>query len=169
MGGLEGPIDPVRHPLAHATPMASDSIIEDERQAAQGAAFGRLTRRAEFQRVSRGRRRSVEAFTLQAARREGAEETSVGPRVGFTVTKKVGSSVVRNRIRRRLKEALRAASPLEARPDCDYVVMARREALSRPFANLIDDLREAFRATVRGDKTDRRPAAGTRQSRDRRQ
>ena len=121
-------------------------------------AIGRLTRRAEFQRVSRGRRRPCEAFTLQAAQRP-AEDSAVGPRVGFTVTKKVGNAVVRNRIRRRLKEALAASLPLEARDDCDYVLMARREALARPFAALTDDLRKAFRAVGRNETSGRRPAA----------
>jgi ribonuclease P protein component len=122
-----------------------------------GQAIGRLKRRAEFQRVGRGRRRSFEAFTLQATARP-AEEAAESARVGFTVTKKVGNAVVRNRIRRRLKEALRAASPLETRADCDYVLVARREALGRPFAALIDDLRQAFRAIGRNDKDGGRPA-----------
>jgi ribonuclease P protein component len=123
-----------------------------------GQALGRLTRRAEFQRVSRGRRRSLEAFTLQSASRPAEEPAGETARVGFTVTKKVGGAVVRNRIRRRLKAALRAALPLEARADCDYVLMAWREALARPFAALIDDLRQAFRAIGRNDRDGRRPA-----------
>ncbi len=132
---------------------------DQDASASVGQSLGRLKRRAEFQRVSRGRRRAYEAFTLQASPRTLDEDADLGPRVGFTVTKKVGVAVVRNRIRRRLKEALRAASPLEAQPDCDYVVMARREALVRPFAVLIDDLRQAFRAVGRNDKDGRRPGA----------
>jgi ribonuclease P protein component len=123
-----------------------------------GQALGRLTRRAEFERASRGRRRSLEAFTLQAASRPAEEAVGEAARVGLTVTKKVGGAVVRNRIRRRLKAALRAALPLEARADCDYVLVARREALARPFAALVDDLRQAFRAVGRNDKDGRRPA-----------
>ena len=124
----------------------------DERPAATRV-FRRLKKRAEFQRVSRGARKSARAFALQAAERpaDGGPESA---RVGFTVTKKVGNSVVRNRVRRRLKEALRAAPPLEARRDHDYVVVARREALSEPFVALVDQFREAFRAlaTVRSDR-----------------
>jgi len=126
--------------------------------------FGRLRKRAEFQRVARGRRKALEAFTLQAAPREAGHDGPAGARVGFTVTRKVGNAVVRNRIRRRLKEALRAAHPLEVEPDCDYVLMARRDALARSFAALVEDLRQAFRAVGRKDrdKSDRangRPAA----------
>ena len=118
---------------------------------------GRLTKRAEFQRVSRGRRVSVETFTLQSNRRDAGEgESFSGPRIGLTVTKSVGGAVVRNRVRRRLKEALRAAAPLEAERDRDYVLMARREALGRRFAALVDDVRHAFRAARRQGAEGRR-------------
>ena len=118
--------------------------------------LGRLKRRAEFQRVSRGRRKPGPAFTLQAAERDPAAGVC-GPRVGVTVTRKVGGAVERNRVRRRLREAVRAALPLEAREDCDYVLLARREALSRNFGALVADLRDAFRAVSARSK-DFRPA-----------
>jgi len=132
-------------------------LREDGGSGRGGQLPGRLTRRAEFQRVSRGRRASVETFTLQSRRREetGKEPVS-GVRVGLTVTKSVGGAVVRNRVRRRLKEALRAAAPLEAEDDHDYVLMARREALSRRFAALVDDVRTAFRAARRRSADERR-------------
>jgi len=117
-----------------------------------GARFGRLRRRRDFQRVARGRRAAAEAFTLQAIQREEQEDGATGPRVGFTVTRKVGGAVERNRIRRRLKEALRAAGPLEAEGDHDYVLIARREALARSFAALLEDLRRAFRAVRRRER-----------------
>jgi ribonuclease P protein component len=105
----------------------------------------RLKRRAQFQRAARGRRSHVEPFVLQSLRRpEG--EPDVGARFGLTVTRKVGNAVVRNRIRRRLKEALRLAADLEARPDHDYVLVARIEALARPFEVLMKDLARALRA-----------------------
>jgi ribonuclease P protein component len=125
-------------------------LHEDGGSGRVGPLFGRLTKRAEFQRVSRGRRASVATFTLQSRRREaGANEAGRGARIGLTVTKKVGGAVERNRVRRRLKEALRAAAPLEAEGDHDYVLMARREALGRGFVALIDDVRTAFRVARR--------------------
>ena len=142
---------------------------EDGGPGPAGEPLGRLTRRAEFQRVSRGRRASVETFTLQARRREGTESEAVADaRVGLTVTKGVGGAVERNRVRRRLKEALRAAAPLETERDHDYVLMARREALGRRFAALVDDVRTAFRAARRrgGDGRGRGPADRTAQDRD---
>ncbi len=129
-----------------------NALREDGQPEPAGEPQGRLTKRAEFLRVARGRRVSAETFTLQSRRREAAErETSSRPRVGVTVTKSVGGAVERNRVRRRLKEALRAAAPLEARGDHDYVLMARREALGRRFAALVEDVRHAFRAARRGE------------------
>jgi ribonuclease P protein component len=125
-------------------------LHQDGRPAPAGEPLGRLTKRAEFQRVSRGGRVSVESFTLQSRRREGRGPEAMSARVGLTVTKSVGGAVERNRIRRRLKEALRAAAPLEAERDHDYVLMARREALGRRFAALVNDVRDAFRDARRG-------------------
>jgi ribonuclease P protein component len=89
----------------------------------------------------------MEAFALQSNRRAappGDAPDAKGARVGFTVTKKIGGAVVRNRIRRRLKEAVRLTPNLEARHDHDYVLMAQREALKRRFDLLQADLVKAF-------------------------
>ncbi|MDQ0316659.1 ribonuclease P protein component [Amorphus orientalis] len=100
----------------------------------------RLKKRAEFKSVARGVRAERPAFVLQA-RCEPAVETP--PRFGFTVTKKTGNSVERNRIRRRLKAAVdeRLAG---ARSGCAYVLVGRRAALSRSYADLLGDLELAF-------------------------
>ena len=141
---------------------------EDGGSGRSGQLFGPLTKRAEFQRVSRGRRASVETFTLQSRRREQTGKEAIpGARVGLTVTKGVGGSVERNRVRRRLKEALRAAAPLEAERDHDYVLMARREALGRRFNALIEDVRTAFRAARRGDADGRGRTPAKRTAKDR--
>jgi len=128
------------------------------------ARFKRLTRRAEFQRAARGKRAQDQAFTLQACRR-AAPDAVTGARIGFTVTKKVGNAVVRNRIRRRLREAIKRVSPDAALADHDYVVMAREAALRAEFAALVETLGRAFaeirRAKPRPGKSaetrDRRP------------
>jgi ribonuclease P protein component len=101
----------------------------------------RLKRRAEFLRVaSRGRKAAVHGLVLQAlARADG------GPaRIGFTVTKKVGNAVIRNRTRRRLKEAARLL--LRDRPvaSVDLVVIGRDSTRARPFPELMDDLQRAL-------------------------
>jgi len=126
-------------------------LREDAKPGPAGEPPGRLTRRAEFQRAARGRRSPTPTFTLQSRRREEADQEAVrGARVGLTVSRSVGGAVERNRVRRRLKAALRAAEPLEAESDHDYVLVARREALGSRFAALVDDVRHAFRAARRG-------------------
>jgi ribonuclease P protein component len=109
-----------------------------------------LKSRGEYLAVRAGARWAGEAFVVEAARRRsegpGAAETvpSGAPRFGFTVTKKMGNSVVRNRIRRRLK-AVVASMPADAAVTfCDYVLIARPPALKRPFEDLKADLEKAL-------------------------
>jgi ribonuclease P protein component len=65
--------------------------------------------------------------------------------VGFTVSRKVGNSVERNRVRRRLREIARSVLPGQARPDLDYVLVGRQAALSRDFAAMRQELIEALK------------------------
>ncbi len=82
----------------------------------------RLTRRAEFLLVAgKGRKAPVPGLVLQALPR--ADD---GPaRLGFTVTKKVGNAVVRNRTRRRLREAARAVLAETPVRGVDLVLIGR--------------------------------------------
>ena len=98
-----------------------------------------LKKRSEFLRVRGGLRWSVPAFVLEARRREGVE-TDAAARFGYTVSKKVGGAVVRNRVRRRLRALTAALSPGEAQPGFDYVIIARSAAIERTFIDLKADL-----------------------------
>lgn len=66
-------------------------------------------------------------------------------RVGFTVSRKVGDAVERNRVRRRLREIARMVIPAQGRPDLDYVLVGRQAALRRDFATLRQELVEALK------------------------
>jgi ribonuclease P protein component len=68
-------------------------------------------------------------------------------RVGFTVTKKLGNAVIRNRIRRRLRAAADRVMPARAKKGYDYVVIGRAQTLSRSFSALMDDLETALQRT----------------------
>ncbi|MBL9095411.1 MAG: ribonuclease P protein component [Alphaproteobacteria bacterium] len=100
----------------------------------------RLKTRADFLRLARGRKWAAPGLVLQMAPVEGDET-----RAGFTVTKKIGNAVVRNRAKRRLREVARAVLPLYASPGCDYVLIAREATPDRPFASLVEDLKQALR------------------------
>ena len=100
----------------------------------------RLRQRADFLAAANGPRMNSPAFVLQSRLREDA-----GPiRVGFTVTKKNGSAVERNRIRRRLRELVKRVDVVSMRPHSDYVLVGRRVALTRDFLTMLDDLRVAL-------------------------
>jgi ribonuclease P protein component len=108
-------------------------------------AIGRLKTRKEFLYVRDGTRYAASSLVLQARpRATGAEEDAHLARFGFTATKTLGSAVIRNRARRRLKEAVRLAAPSHALEGYDYVLIAREGTVQRPFTALIKDLERAF-------------------------
>jgi ribonuclease P protein component len=80
--------------------------------------------------------------TGKATAREPIEEDEV--RVGFTVSRKVGNATKRNRARRRLRAAATEVLPELGRPGCDYVLIGRARTLDRPYAELVEDLRQAL-------------------------
>jgi len=102
---------------------------------------GRLKRRAEFLRVAaKGRKAAVHGLVLQAL----ARDDELPARIGFTVTRKVGNAVVRNRTRRRLKEAARLLFAQAPVAGVDLVVIGRDATRGRKFALLMDDLGRAL-------------------------
>jgi len=103
---------------------------------------GRLKRRAEFLTVAAsGRKAAASGLVLQALDRGD----DAPPRLGFTVTRKVGNAVIRNRTRRRLKEAARLLLREGGPAGFDLVVIGRDRTRARPFPALIEDLRYAMR------------------------
>lgn len=101
-----------------------------------------MKRRVEFLAIRGGAKWSTPGFVLETKARSG--EADGPPRFGFTVTRQLGSATVRNRIRRRLKEALRTGAMASAHPGFDYVVIGRKAALAREFADLAADFETAL-------------------------
>jgi ribonuclease P protein component len=105
-----------------------------------GLTMQRLRQRADFLAAAGASKVPTAGFVLQARSRG-----DVGPvRVGFTVSRKVGTAVERNRVRRRLREIVRLAGA-DLNLGHDYVLVGRRSALSRTFDRMVDDLRDAAR------------------------
>ena len=109
-----------------------------------------LRRRADFRAVAGGERVQRQGFVLQALKASGGEG-SRPPRVGFTVTRKIGNAVVRNRIRRRLRAAV-AAGGAHLESATDYVLVGRRAALTLQFQRLVTDLETGLAALPRNPK-----------------
>jgi ribonuclease P protein component len=116
----------------------------------------RLRHRKDFVTAKSGVRVQVGAFELQVRKRRGG-----GPiRVGFTVTKRIGNAVERNRVRRRLREVVRLLPAAGMRPGHDYVLLGRRAALAEPFDRMLEEFTRAL-ARVHAERpgAPRRPAA----------
>ncbi len=76
--------------------------------------------------------------------RRAPEVTEAGPRVGFTVGKVLGGAVERNRIKRRMREAVRASSALGEGP-VDIIFHPRKSVLTLPFAELLSEVTRGLR------------------------
>jgi ribonuclease P protein component len=105
----------------------------------------RLRQRADFLAAATGVKIPAAAFVLQTKRRDDE-----GPaRFGFTVSKKVGNAVERNRVRRRLREIVRLHAAGRIRAGHDYVLVGRRAALALPFERIKQDFDGAVRRAHR--------------------
>lgn len=157
--------------------------------AAHGIAVGRLKQRRDFLRVAGQQRKWVtpglilQAAPMPRAAQEAASmslvippvspdvpaadpaESTIRPtlpvaRVGFTVSKKVGNSVARNRARRRLRAAVDQILATTASPGIDYVLIGRQQTLDRPFDDLLRDLETALKRVLTAPVRSGQPPRG---------
>jgi len=114
----------------------------------------RLRKRRDFLAVARGVFRPMPHVVVQMRPRGD----DAGPaRIGFTVTRKVGKAVVRNRARRRLREVVRQLPPGLLRPGHDYVFIARDSTATCDFAELMQQTAQALRKLNAGKGHASRP------------
>lgn len=126
--------------------------------------LAKLSRRADFLAANRGLRIARPGFVLLARPNGG-----LGIRYGITVTKRIGNAVVRNRMKRRFRELLRAALPQEGLADHDHVMIGREGGVERDFGMLRVELSAALgrAAAGKGDppRKPRAPRGGPRPDR----
>lgn len=124
---------------ASSAPAAPRVVSDFQRK----VSLATIKNRRDFLAVTSGHRIATSAFVLQMRRRPVDHPVKDIARVGFTVTKKMGNAVARNRIKRRLREAVRKYQAMMAE-GYDYVIIARQKSLDCPFEILLGELQFAF-------------------------
>lgn len=112
----------------------------------------RLKQRRDFLDVAKkGVKFATPGVVVQALERSNDCKYSFAPgntdaiRVGYTVTKKVGNAVIRNRVKRRLRAIAAAILPEAAKEGFDFVLIGRAKTKNRLFEDLKNDLRDALK------------------------
>jgi ribonuclease P protein component len=100
-----------------------------------------LSKRADFLAANRGKRAPMPGFVLLVRDRGDSDH---GVRIGYTVTKKIGNAVVRNRMKRRFRALVRDIFPAHAIPGADHVLIGRSSGIERDFATLAAELKRAL-------------------------
>jgi ribonuclease P protein component len=101
-----------------------------------------LTKRSDFLAANRGKRAPMPGFVLLVRPREDDDPTM---RIGFTVTKKIGNAVIRNRMKRRFRALARDALPDHGIRGADHVLIGRAGGIERDYASLTAELRRALK------------------------
>ncbi|MFL6723669.1 MAG: ribonuclease P protein component [Sphingomicrobium sp.] len=101
-----------------------------------------MRKRSDFLAANRGKRAPMPGFVLLVRPREDDDPTM---RVGFTVTKKIGNAVIRNRMKRRFRALARDTFPEHGIRGADHVLIGRAGGIERDYASLTAELRRALK------------------------
>jgi ribonuclease P protein component len=137
-----GPQTAARVPVPHGNrrrPQGAERAARSRSQEAQR--LETIRKRADFLAANSGRRASTPGFILLVRDRKDADSTM---RVGFTVTKKIGGAVVRNRMKRRFRALAREVVTANGVPGSDHVMIGRSGGIEREYALLRSDLTAAL-------------------------
>lgn len=132
-------------------PEEPERLIET---AGKDGAIAILAKRADFLAANRGRRQPMPGFVLLVRDRQDGDPTK---RVGFTVTKKIGGAVVRNRMKRRFRVLARELLPEHGIAGADHVLIGREGGNERDFAQLRTEMEKALRKLAAGGGQAARP------------
>jgi ribonuclease P protein component len=136
------PQAPARVPVPHGDPGRPQGAELAPRPRPQEAQrLTTLKKRSDFLAANSGRRASTPGFILLVRDREDADPAI---RVGFTVTKKIGGAVVRNRMKRRFRALAREIMPSKGIPGSDHVMIGRARGVERDFGLLRSELAHAL-------------------------
>ncbi|MEO8722374.1 MAG: ribonuclease P protein component [Sphingobium sp.] len=112
------------------------------RESAPRPALSILAKRADFLACNKGRRQPMPGFVLLIRDRNDGDAAM---RIGFTVTKKIGNAVIRNRMKRRFRALARELLPLAGIAGADHVLIGRAGGIERDYALLQAELAKAFK------------------------
>jgi ribonuclease P protein component len=105
-----------------------------------------LSKRSDFLAANAGRRAPMPGFVLLVRPRDDADPVM---RIGYTVTKKIGGAVVRNRMKRRFRALAREVLPISGVRGADHVLIGRAGGIERAFDALRHDLVKALAKVAR--------------------
>ena len=105
----------------------------------------RIVRHPDYLRATRTKNNAVTPGLILQSASLGINAIGPGPRVGFTVSKKVGNAVARNRVKRRLRAVAQVILLAKSPKNLDLVIIGRQNTLKRPFSDLVTDLKIALK------------------------
>ena len=160
--------------------MKSVSVVPSREKLGQGSAPGaaafalaskgkrfpresRLLRHADFDLVYREGKRHFSPLMTVFYRPRAAASSGSGLRIGLTVSKALGGAVDRNRMRRRMREAIRMVRPVSA-PDLDVVINPKRAVLKAEFAAIAQEVNRAFETVLKKSAPSGASSAATQKS-----
>ena len=103
--------------------------------------LGKITKRSDYVKASRGRYIKTSSLFLQKVKRDDKKI----PRYGITASKKIGIAVARNRAKRRIRHAIKEVLPKYGKNGYDYVVVATIKTNKVSWKTVLNDLEKAFR------------------------